>query len=851
MPAFTAVATYIVTGITAAVGVTLGAVATTFLTSVVATGLAYVTSRLLGVGEVGSRGNPATADQAQGVRVQLPPATENKVPLIYGRAFTPGIITDARISNENKTMTYVLVIAERTQSGTFTCQDIYWQDQRLVFKPDGYTVDYAVASDGTNNEKLRDGVRCWVYSGGTAAAYQIKGPSPAVNAYDTLGDTSDYALNDLVFAVIQLDYNSENGITGLPLITFDINNTLKNPGDVWVDYMTSVRYGAGISSADLDLDSATGSTATSLKSISNVIPTNQFQSDDVTASTQVRFEINGVLSTADTVRTNLDKINLASSSWTTFDYKTGTWSVIPNFTATAGQLSAALVYNDDNIIGEITLTSTNLEDLYNRVEVAYYNRGALDQNDYYKAATASGELNDLEPRNELKIQADLINNRIQAGRVGQIELKQSRVDLVITFLADYSALQTESGDIIKVTNSIYGFSNKLFRVAKVVETETEDGMLGAEITAIEYNGDVYSDERQTDAANKPISDIPTSGTSGSLPAPSAPVVSNVNETANTPNFTLATTISTTTSPVNLIEWFYSDNSSSGFAFLDNDRSIATTYNQGETVYDVVTNLVESGTWYFKARTGLNGQYSALSAASAPFVWNPQPAGANQGTINTSTFSSEVFINSVNSGVFNIALTTGTNDYRPISVDPQISVNVNTNKMYLGSWEVSTNTNATFVEYASTLTAALISITASQPVYFTEQLTPSGFVNSLNTTTLISPATGTYIVSWRAQFGNAENNVNYRARMWLRENGVDVPRSTTTISIPGAHGGDDGFAILTNVFMFNSDAGDVYELHWTGEDLDLSLETIPASTGTPPYPISPSVVLTAYRMVGGA
>jgi hypothetical protein len=580
-----------------------------------------------------------------------------------------------------------------------------------------------------------------------------------------------------------------------------------------------------------------------------VIPTNQFQTDDTTPSTQVRFEINGVLNTNDTVKTNLDKINLVSSSWTTFDYKTGQWSVIPNFTASAEQLSSAFVFNDDNIIGDISLTSTSLEDLYNAVDVSYFNRGTLDQADYYKASTDSGDLNDLEPTNTLTIQADLINNRIHAGRIGQIELRQSRVDLIITFVADYTSLQIEAGDIIKVSNPIYGFTNKLFRVIKVVETETDNAQIGAEITALEYSSTVYTDQRQTDGEAKPTSDIPSGGTSSALPPPSAPIVSNVNETANTPNFTLATTISTTTSPVNLIEWFYSDSSSGAYAFLDNDRSIGVVYNQGETVYDVVTNLVESGTWYFKARTGINGQYSVLSAASDPFIWNPQPAGANQGTINTSTFSSEVFINSVNSGVFNIALTTGTNDYRPISVDPQISVNVNTNKMYLGSWEVSTNTNATFVEYASTLTAALISITTSQAVYFTQELSPSGFINSLNTTTLISPATGTYIVSWRAQFSNSENNVNHRARIWLKENGVDLPLSAATISIPGAHGGDDGFAISTSVFMLNSDYNDSYELHWVAEDLDISLETVAASTGSPSYPQSPSVVLTAYRLVG--
>lgn len=849
MPAFTAIASYIVTAVVGISGAAvLGSAGITFLTAVVATGLAVVTSKVLGLGPRGSSAGAAGATIVDpGVRVQLPPATENRIPIVYGRAFTQGIITDARISNENKTMTYVLVLSERTQSGTFTAGDIYWNDQKLVFKADGYTVNNSILPDNSTNTNLDGLVRCWIYAGGTSSAYQIKGPSPAVNAYDTIGTTSDYALSDLVFAVIQIDYNSEKGVTGLPIMTFELLNSLKNPGEVWVDYITSTRYGAGISSADLNLDSATGSTSTSLKSISNVIPTNQFQSDDTTPSTQVRFEINGVLSANDNVKTNIDKINLASSSWTTFDYKTGLWSVIPNFTASAGQLANAFVFNDDNIIGEISLTSTSLEDLYNKVDVSYFNRGTLDQADYYKASTDPADLNDLEPPNTLTIQADLINNRIHAGRIGQIELRQSRVDLVITFVADYTALQIDAGDIIKITNPIYGFNNKLFRVIKVVETETENASIGAEVTALEYSSSVFTDQHQTDAAAKPASDIPSGGTSSALPPPSAPIVSNVNETANTPNFTLQTTISTATTPVNLVEWFFSDSPSTGYAFLDFDRSIASTFNQGETVYDVITNLVESGTWYFKARTGLNGQFSALSAASSAFIWNPQPAGANQGTINTSTYSSEIFINSVNSGIYNIALTTGTNDYRPISIDPQISVNVSTNKMYLGNWEVSTNTNAVFCQYISTGTQSLGATTDTLPVYFNEKKTYGG-IQSVYTTTLVPPASGDYQVIWSSQFLNTDSTAR-RATMWLRKNGIDIPDTATAITVPARHGSTDGTAIMSVNLIETCQANDSIELYWNSESTDVSLNTITSSTVAPIYPRAPAVILTSFKIAG--
>ena len=132
--------------------------------------------------------------------------------------------------------------------------------------------------------------------------------------------------------------------------------------------------------------------------------------------------------------------------------------------------------------------------------------------------------------------------------------------------------------------------------------------------------------------------------------------------------------------------------------------------------------------------------------------------------------------------------------------------------------------------------------------FTELTINTGTQN-INTATLVSPSTGTYLVTWRVQLGNAENNVAHRARVWLEENGSNLPRSATTISIPGAHGGDDGFGVLSANFIYNSNAGDTYRLMWSADDLDVTLETTPAGT-TPVYPLAPAVVLTAYKLAGG-
>jgi hypothetical protein len=240
MPAFTAAAAFLVAEIGGiALAAAVGSAGLAFVTSVVAVGLAITTARLLGLTGGGAGGT----QQDPGVRIQFPPATQNKIPIVYGTVNTKGTVTDARISNENKTMTYVLVLSEKTQTGTFSIGDIYWNDQQLIFDTDAgeaHIVRSSVDQNGEGEANTNyDGlIRMRVYSGNVNAASQIFPPQATgntVSAVTTLdeGDVkcpAGYALNGLVFAVIQIDYNSEKGVTGLGQVTFQVSNTLSNPG---------------------------------------------------------------------------------------------------------------------------------------------------------------------------------------------------------------------------------------------------------------------------------------------------------------------------------------------------------------------------------------------------------------------------------------------------------------------------------------------------------------------------------------------------------------------------------------------------------------------------------------------
>jgi hypothetical protein len=653
MPAFTYVASIIVAEIIGIAGAAiLGSAGVAFVTSVIALGLATVTSRLIN----GAGGGAGGTDQNSSVRIQFPPATNNKIPIVYGSANTKGVITDARLSSSDgvtkDTMTYVLVISEKTQTGVFSVGDIYWNDQKLVMKTAAgseHIVESSIDQNGfgTTSTNFDGLIKMRIYSGSTLAANQIFPPQATGNTENarTALDEADtnYLLSDLVFAVIQVKYSSEKGTTGLGQITFQVNNTLNNPGDVWYDFCTSARYGAGFTATSVNTVTSISSTSTSLKSISNTIPTNQFEANGTTTSTQVRYQINGVLSTGDTVKNNFDKICMSCESWTTYDFNEGKWVVIPNRAATAGELANAFEFNDNNIIGDISVNATGLEDLFNLLEVEFASRQLRDQNDYYRAEIDPIERNDIEPDNTLNLRLEMCNNALHAGRVGLIELKQSRVDLITSFTADWSALNVRAGDVIKLTTEVFDFNEKLFRVTKTREIERDDSTITVEITALEYNADIYTDETLVDSAENSGSGI--GSIANSVPAPTAPTVTG-NATAATPFFTVSTTISSGSLPVDSVDFLIG--TSSGGTF-ENLATVQGPFNSGDTVTSPNIAGRASGTYYFRARTNIGIRRSDESASSSAFTWTLAPATPSAPfwdttTSTTSTTNVDLFPN---------------------------------------------------------------------------------------------------------------------------------------------------------------------------------------------------------------
>jgi hypothetical protein len=200
-----------------------------------------------------------------------------------------------------------------------------------------------------------------------------------------------------------------------------------------------------------------------------------------------RYQINGLLDTARPVMENIEKICSAAGSWLSYDIHEGKWGVVINTTGTA-----VASFDDTNILGSISVSGTGINELYNSVKVEFPHRDLRDSADFVTIEIPDGDRNANEEDNTLNLTYDIINEPIQAQLLGLIELKQSRIDLAIAFQTDFSSINVKAGDLISVTNARFAFNAKLFRVITSSEIQDDDGAIRIEITALEYDPDVYS-----------------------------------------------------------------------------------------------------------------------------------------------------------------------------------------------------------------------------------------------------------------------------------------------------------------------------------------------------------------------
>jgi hypothetical protein len=575
--------------------------------------------------------NPET-QQDMGVRQQVPPSAVNAIPIVYGNAYMGGTFVDAVLTTDQKTMYYVLAISSISPNGQFAFDtaDMYYGDRKITFDGSDLTKVVSLTDEAGNvDTKISGNLYINLYTstaGGTiTSANGASAPSTVMGGSDISAGqrwTGTRQMNGLGFAIVKLIYNRDADTTQLQPITFKVSHTLNGTGvakagDVWYDYITNSVYGGAVDAAFVNSTSATA-----LNAYGDQIIT--FTNSSGNPATQPRYRINGVLDAGQTVLSNIDRIVSACDSWMTYNAALGQWSVVINKAE-----STAYAFDDDNIIGEIRVSATDITSSINQVEARFPFKENRDQAAFVNIETPSGLLYPNEPVNKYSITYDMVNDSVQAHYLANRLLEQAREDLIVSFSTTYYGIQVDAGDVVSVTNADYGWNAKLFRVMKVNEASLLDGSLGAKLELSEYNAQVYDDQDITQFTPVPNSNLASPVYFSAL---SAPTVIASRPTDAVPSFDIQVAIPAT-GRVTFGTLFYSINPSDPLAWkvLDSASSPNNTPVTNSTNYTFANQVLPAGTFYFTYTVGNEIASSQRSANSAAFVWSPTGASGPAGT----------------------------------------------------------------------------------------------------------------------------------------------------------------------------------------------------------------------------
>lgn len=560
-----------------------------------------------------------------GNRQQIAPATDNKLPVVYGSAWLGGTITDLSITEDNQNLYYVLSICEVTNTNAgqtadaITFGDIYYGGKLVQFTDSTSSSITGLLDESTGivDTTVAGRIEFWLYPNGslfpargTGTAYDVMSDPNLVYKWD-----SSKLMSNCAFAIIKLTYSQSANVRGIEQTRFQINNSRIDTGDCFYDYLINTRYGCAIPESQINTSSLNALTAYSNQSFT-------YTNYNGGTSTQARFKFNGVIETNKNVMDNLQDMSSCCDCLIKYNEISAQWGVIvqsPSYTV-------AMNINDSNMISAISITPMDITASYNVVECKFpdeTNQDAFNSANFDLAEIAPSLLYPNEPINKFSLSLPLVNNDVQAQYIANRVLESAREDLQVSVDINFIGLELEAGDIVTLTSVNYGWTNKLFRLNKVIQTFTEDGSIIVKLQMSEFNPAVYDDINVTQFTPSTNTGIGDPTFFGTIPAP---VITAQYPTATNPSFGVVITTSQS-GIIQYAEVWYSAYSNPlqtqmYFAGTSEVQSNGTPWNTNTVLPTVFLANIPAGNWYFFTRMVNSLASSAYSPASTLFQWRP-------------------------------------------------------------------------------------------------------------------------------------------------------------------------------------------------------------------------------------
>ena len=498
-------------------------------------------------------------------RGQISPSTTNRVPRIYGDVVTGGVVIDAQKTNANTVLvTFVLSVTDTGGQdqviNNFDAEDlgppwglyeIYRGRQVCEMKsnvftmgnaePHGYSASSVqvlsdIADPSTNvNISSANVINVWAWQGTGDSTNQIFPYYPPGSSYrQSIGQVrgivdSLYTLTDLVTAVVEVDRYDAADIRDFGNFRFKIgtrgytekqangviiSNQLSNPAIALEDYFQALGYGEFfLSPGYLDTDSLAEWKAYCDETYYYAILTGE---TDVLGGTLVgtygaydvystpRWQIGGFINTQNQIKKGIDNICEAGQGSFTYDIRQAKFKVLVNRPITNAEGANAFVFNGENIVSGIQYNSTDLYSLFNYADVTFPNVQQQDLADALVVKTPTADKIANELPSGMNFGVNTVNDRPRAAQMANNSLKASRVANMTSFEADYSTFEVKVGDFVKIQDKAKGWENKIFRVMRISERQSQDAETTLAFNCLEHLPSSYEPIIYEATANKPF-----------------------------------------------------------------------------------------------------------------------------------------------------------------------------------------------------------------------------------------------------------------------------------------------------------------------------------------------------------
>ena len=437
---------------------------------VVSLALSFVSSALSPKPDKGGNNFPTQA-RNHTTQFQSPTATRT---IIYGNVATSGPVLYAASSDDNAFLHIVIGLA----SCELTAIDTVYFNNEIV------------TIDGSNKVTAPDpfgvGQAAYIYkhlgaAGQTVDAHLLEKMPDEITSNDTF--------SGIAYLYGQFGWDASVWTKGSPpnimakvrgKALYDPRTTLtaysNNPALCIRDYLTNTEYGVGAATAEID--------DASIITAANICD----ESVNLSAGgTEARYTCNGVLDTVNLPSENLSR--LLTSCAGKLVYTSGVWKLYAGAYRTP-----SLTLTEDDLKGPIQVsTRLSRRDTFNGVKGLYISEDNKWQPaDFPTVSVAAYVTEDANERIWGDITLPYTTSAATAQRIAKLYLESIRRQIQVSMLCKLTAYELEVGDTVRITNTRFGWSAKVFEVMEWEFIVDKDGGLGVSLVLKEHDSGIYT-----------------------------------------------------------------------------------------------------------------------------------------------------------------------------------------------------------------------------------------------------------------------------------------------------------------------------------------------------------------------